>query len=116
MTGSGLRHYIPVGALARREPLVGDEPFLRLSRGFVPRWYHDRLGIDFSERWHTDPVRRYESVLTMRQYLHETFPTVPEFQPRWRDGVEARCSRTRGEPCCLVRSPCCRRASLRFTP
>ncbi len=92
MSSYGLRHYIPVGALARREPVVGDEPYLRLSLGFVPRWYHDRLGSDFSEKWHLDPVYRYQSVLKMRQYLHQRFPMVPEFQPRMRGATEERCA------------------------
>ena len=55
----------------------------------MPRWFSRRLGIDFSERWHTDPVYRYKTLLAMKTLLHEAFPTVPYFKPVMNEkGVE----------------------------
>jgi len=96
MTFYGLRHYIPVGGTARREPLIGDEPYLRNSLGFHPRWYRQRLGIDFSERWHLDPITRYRTILKMKRYLHERFPMMLNFQPRIQEETEATCATISG--------------------
>ncbi|MFO7637391.1 MAG: hypothetical protein R6W96_08790, partial [Clostridia bacterium] len=65
-----LKNHIPVSGPATREPMDGDEPDFRISLGFVPRWYHQRLGIDFSQTWHTDPVYRYDALLLMKRHLH----------------------------------------------
>ena len=92
-----LRNHIPLSAPATREPCTGDEPFLRVSLGFVPRWFSRRLGIDFSERWHTDPVYRYKTLLAMKALLHEAFPTVPYFKPVMNEkGVEPSCATVSG--------------------
>jgi hypothetical protein len=52
-----------------------------VSLGFTPRWYRDRLGVDFSEAWHLDPGYRRDSLVAMRSLLHEEFPTVDYFFP-----------------------------------
>lgn len=69
-----LRSYIALGAPATRRPCDGTEPALRVEYGFTPRWYHKRLGIDFSEHWHLDPLYRHGSLLRMRQELDRAFP------------------------------------------
>ena len=84
----GLRNHIPLSAPATREPVDGTEGYLRVSLGFTPAWYHARVGVDFSERWHTDPVSRAESLLSMKRHLHDCFPSVPYFAPVYDDGVE----------------------------
>jgi len=69
-----LRSYIAPGAPATRTPADGSEPELRVEFGFTPRWYRDRLGIDFSERWHLDPLYRHETVVRMHRELNRHFP------------------------------------------
>jgi len=66
--------YIAPAAPATRRRAIGDEPFLRPEIGFTPAWYRGRLGIDFGERWHTEPRYRRETVLAMRQELRRLFP------------------------------------------
>ena len=92
MTDFRLRNHIPISGPATREPLTGDEPFLRVSLGFTPRWYHERLGIDFGERWHVDPAHRYETLVAAKEHLHRCFPQVPAFTPCYRGGVEPTCA------------------------
>jgi hypothetical protein len=58
-----------------------------VSLGFTPKWYRDRLGIDFGESWHLDPVYRYEQSIRMRQLLEELFPTLDYFKLQLRDGA-----------------------------
>ena len=88
-----LRHHVPFAGPATREPLVGDEPCVRVSLGFTPRWFHSRLGMDLGERWHLDPEYRYETLVQMKEHLHETFPMVPEFVPEYdARGVERNCA------------------------
>ena len=88
-----LRNHIPISGPATREPATGDEPFIRVSLGFTPRWYSRRLGIDFGERWHLDPEYRYRTLVGMKEHLHSCFPQVPYFAPRYRsDGVEPTCA------------------------
>lgn len=65
---------IAPAAPATRRVAVGDEPFLRPEIGFTPKWYRDKLGIDFGERWHTDPAYRRDSVIAMRDELRRRFP------------------------------------------
>ncbi|MBI5084655.1 MAG: hypothetical protein HZB13_08665 [Acidobacteria bacterium] len=69
-----LRNHIPIGSPARREPVTGDEPVLRVSPGFEPEWYAARCGADFSESWHLDPRVRCESRRRMKAELNRAFP------------------------------------------
>lgn len=66
--------YIAPAAPATRKPATGNEPYLRPELGFTPRWYHEALGIDFGEPWHTDPAYRREAIVCMRQELKKRFP------------------------------------------
>lgn len=66
--------YIAPGAPATRRVADGDEPFVRPEIGFTPRWFRERLGIDFGERWHADPAYRRDAVVAMRVELHRAFP------------------------------------------
>lgn len=75
-----LRNYIPIGGPARREPVDGTEASVRPSIGFEPGWYHTRVGVDFSERYHFDPLYRYESVERMKAFLVERFPRIPNWE------------------------------------
>src|SRR5512138_3613120 len=76
-----LRNHIPIAGPARREPADGSETPLRVSLGFEPAWYHQRCGVDFSERWHQDPHYRHETLVAMKQELHRAFPGVPYWDP-----------------------------------
>jgi hypothetical protein len=91
-----LRNHIPIGAPARREPFVGDEPDLRVSLGFSPSWFNERLGIDFSAKWHLDPVYRYGTLLKMKQELHRAFPMIPYFRASMENGIERTCATLSG--------------------
>lgn len=76
-----LRNHIPLAGPATREPCDGTESPLRVSLGFTPRWYHQRLGIDFGQVWHTNPLYRYETLTRMKGELHARFPQVPWCTP-----------------------------------
>jgi len=65
--------YIAPSAPARRAPATGNEPFLRPEIGFTPKWYHDALGIDFGEKWHTEPEYRMETIIAMGYELKRRF-------------------------------------------
>lgn len=80
-----LRGHIPIAAPARREAADGAESPFRLVLGFEPRWFHLRCGVDFRERWHTDPVYRRETLLRMRAELRRAFPSTGQWS-----GDEAR--------------------------
>lgn len=68
-----LRSYIAPAAPATRAPCDGMESPLRIEFGFTPKWYRRHCGIDFGERWHTDPRYRYTTGILMRQTLNERF-------------------------------------------
>ena len=91
-----LRNHIPLGAPATRETFQGDEPNMRVSLGFTPLWYRERLGIDFSEPWHLDPEYRYRSLIAMKEYLHAAFPSVSYFVPSYADNIENTCATISG--------------------
>lgn len=69
-----LRNHIPLGAPATREPVTGDERYIRLSLGFTPRWYNQQLGVEFGEAWHLDPEYRSSCLVRMKEHLHDLFP------------------------------------------
>ena len=66
--------YIAPGAPATRRPATGAEPYVRPEVGFTPRWFHDSLGVDFSERWHADPAHRRDAISAMAHELRRRFP------------------------------------------
>lgn len=82
-----LRNHIPISAPARREPADGTESDMRVSLGFEPAWFHRRCGIDFFERWHTDPFYRYESLKMMKAELANAFPTVSYWDVSYEDDL-----------------------------
>lgn len=91
-----MRNHIPLGAPATREPCDGTESAFRVSLGFTPRWYRDRLGIDFGEPWHHDAPYRYGALLSMKGLLHEEFPSVGFFKPCLEGGIEPTCATVSG--------------------
>ena len=88
-----LRSYIAPGVPATRAPCDGTESAMRVEFGFTPRWFHQRCGIDFSERWHTDPLYRRETTVLMRNELNQSFPSLslggpdPQQVPATLDGI-----------------------------
>jgi len=88
-----LRSYIAPGAPATRTPCDGSEAALRVEFGFTPRWFRERCGVDFSERWHRDPMYRRDTVVAMRRELERRFPGLglggadPEGTVATLDGV-----------------------------
>jgi hypothetical protein len=74
-----LRHHNPLAAGGRREPANGAESPMRASIGFVPRWFAQRCGVDFSRRWHHDPVYRRQSLKLMKKELVQSFPLATDW-------------------------------------
>jgi hypothetical protein len=66
--------YIALGAPATRRPETGKLPYLRPEIGFTPNWYRKALGIDFGEKWHTNPAYRKQSLAEMRNEIDRSFP------------------------------------------
>jgi len=82
-----LRNHIPISAPARREVADGAESDMRVSLGFVPTWFHQRCGIDFSEKWHQDPFYRYDSLVKMKRELCQRFPSVSYWNENYKDDL-----------------------------
>lgn len=74
MNSQQLISYIALAAPATRRPATGDLQFLRPEIGFTPKWYHQALGIDFGERWHSDPIYRRRMIVSMRNEIDRRFP------------------------------------------
>jgi hypothetical protein len=71
---SQLISYIAPSAPATRQRSQGNEPFLRPEIGFTPRWYREKLQIDFGHQWHENVQYRRETVIKMRKELCHRFP------------------------------------------
>lgn len=69
--------YIALSAPATRRPGKGNEEFLRPEFGFTPKWYRDSIGIDFGERWHSEPEYRRTAVIAMTTEVRRRFPNIP---------------------------------------
>jgi hypothetical protein len=87
-----LRGYIPLAAPLNWEPVTGNESAHRCVISFTCDWFYKRLGIDFSEKYHTDPVYRFESVFKMKKYVQSIFPQVSCFREHDGGGFEQECA------------------------
>lgn len=72
-----LLSYIALAAPATRRPARGDEPFLRPEFGFTPNWFRQSVGVDFGERWHTDPGYRRDTLIAMGREVRRRFRSLP---------------------------------------
>jgi len=91
-----LRGYIPLGAPLVWEPVVGDESPLRMIASFTVNWFYKRIGVDFSKRYHTDPVYRFECLNKMKKTVQERFAHVPYFFEHDKGGFERECATISG--------------------
>ena len=82
-----LRNHIPIGGLSTREPADGAEGSFRVSLGFEPAWYHQRCGVEFTARWHEDPLHRAGMLRGMKAELKRAFPSVPYWDSGNREGT-----------------------------
>jgi len=82
-----LRNHIPISSPARREPADGTESDMRVSLGFEPAWFHQRCGVDFTERWHQDPFYRYDSLVKMKKELCKAFPSISYWSEDYKDDL-----------------------------
>ena len=98
-----LRGYIPLAAPLNWEPVTGEESPLRLVIGFTTNWFSRRAGIDFRKPFHENPAFRFESLLRMKRYVHETFPEIAYFREHDTGGFEQECATLSGlYGACLV--------------
>jgi hypothetical protein len=82
-----LRNHILIGGLSTREPADGAEGSFRVSLGFEPAWYHQRCGVEFTVRWHEDPLHRAGMLRRMKAELKRAFPSVPYWDSSNREGT-----------------------------
>ena len=92
MKNNNLRYYLPIAGPGTREPCQGNESSFRVCLGFTPKWYRDRLEIDFSEIWHKDPAYRYDSIMLMKKYLSVRFPSIENFKINCVNGIDYSCA------------------------
>ena len=69
-----LRYYIALSAPPTRAPVNGTETFMRPEAGFNPSWFHKYCGVDFSQRWHSDPDYRLQCHRLMSDEIRRRFP------------------------------------------
>ena len=59
--------------------MVRDETYLssvRISTSFTPAWFRERMGLEYSDQWHTDPIYRRETYVEMAKALNKEFPEL----------------------------------------
>jgi hypothetical protein len=49
---------------------------MRVSLGFEPDWFYRRCEVEFTNRWHTDPCYRHDTLVEMKEALCRAFPSV----------------------------------------
>jgi hypothetical protein len=68
--------YIPfAGALVWNRNPSGGGP-LKIHVSFSPDWFAARMGLDYGESWHRDPLRRRGSYADMARALNREFPEL----------------------------------------
>jgi len=68
--------YIPFASSLIWHRSLVDPPPVTIHVSFSPDWFSARMGLDMSERWHTDPVYRWESFVAMARALNAEFPRL----------------------------------------
>jgi len=66
MSSKQLRNHITYKGPIRREPVDGTETDMRVSLGFKPSWFSNRVDVDLGERWHKAPYIRHNALLQKR--------------------------------------------------
>lgn len=68
--------YIPfAGALVWNCNPSGEGP-LKIHVSFSPDWFAARMGLDYGERWHREPLARRESFAAMARALNREYPEL----------------------------------------
>jgi len=68
--------YVPfAGALVWNRAQADPSP-VKVHPSFSPDWFAARMGLDMSERWHTEAVYRRESFVAMAAALNKEFPRL----------------------------------------
>jgi hypothetical protein len=49
---------------------------VKVHASFSPDWFSSRMGLDLGQRWHTDPVHRRQSFVSMAEALNTAFPQL----------------------------------------
>jgi len=96
MKNYAMRNFIPIAGTGCREAYTGGEAPFRATLGFTPRWFAERMDVDFSEKWHRDPQYRYETLQIMQKMLHAHFPSIEAFQPQVEEGIDYTCATING--------------------
>lgn len=69
--------YVPFASALVWNRLNGDEESsLKIHVSFSPDWFTKRMGLDYGEKWHRDPIYRRESFAAMAGALNREFPTL----------------------------------------
>ena len=66
--------YVPfAGALVWNRSQADSSP-VKIHVSFSPDWFAAQMGLDMSERWHTDPFLRRDSFAAMARAMNAAFP------------------------------------------
>lgn len=72
-----LKPYIPFSGSLLFEPEdEADCPACQIHIGFTPKWFRQNAGVEFGERWHTDPDHRWQTYREMGLALNRIFPEL----------------------------------------
>lgn len=83
-----LKNHIPIAAPARRAVADGSESEMRVSLGFEPQWYSNRCNVEFTRKWHKDPIYRHETLIEMKETLEQSFPSTNYWgKENYNDGM-----------------------------
>jgi len=91
-----MRGYIPLGGPGVNELVPEDDTDPLAGVCFTTRWFHERIGINFSEEFHSNPLVRFESMLKMKRHVRESFPQIRYFQKHDQNGFEQECATISG--------------------
>jgi hypothetical protein len=68
--------YIPFASALVWNRLDDGDPDLKIHVSFSPDWFTRRMGLDYGERWHKDPIYRRSSFVAMARALNTEYPDL----------------------------------------
>jgi hypothetical protein len=68
--------YVPFASALVWNRLADGDPDLKIHVSFSPDWFSRRMGLDYGERWHRDPLYRRGSFVAMAGTLNAEYPEL----------------------------------------
>ncbi len=91
-----IKSVLDIGAPLGYSETDGKEQNRRFIAGASPELIKNRLEISVGEKWHKDPIFRYETNVAIKKKLNKLCPEIESFKLNYENGIETNCNSISG--------------------